>query len=132
MPTLPSQYRGIWKKYTGLMKSLESLGKAAKEAGPLSLKHSHLVQLAAAAAIQSEGSVHSHTRRAREAGATPEEIRHAVVLLVEPTVYLPEGFLERFFGQWQNQEQRLGPLPLAGVRGWTREARGLEPAGRRP
>ena len=81
MPTLPNQYRGIWKKYAKLMKAVESLGKAAKESGPLSLKHSHLIQLAAAAAIQSEGSVHSHTRRAREAGAKPEEIRHAVVLL---------------------------------------------------
>ncbi len=59
-----------------------------------------------------------------------EQARHAVVLLVEPTAYLPDGFLERFFGQWQDLEQRLGPLPLAGVRGWTREGRGLEPAGR--
>ena len=27
-----------------------------------------------------EGAVHSHTRRAVEAGCTPEEIRHAVLL----------------------------------------------------
>jgi alkylhydroperoxidase/carboxymuconolactone decarboxylase family protein YurZ len=81
MPKLPMQYRGIWKKYASLMKAVESLGKAAKEAGPVSLKNSHLIQLAAAAAIQSEGSVHSHTRRALEAGAKPDEVRHAVILL---------------------------------------------------
>ena len=31
--------------------------------------------------IKAEGAVHSHTRRAIEAGATPDEIRHAVILL---------------------------------------------------
>ena len=48
------------------------------------------MQLAAAAAIRSEGSVHSHARRATEAGATPEEIHHAILLLTStigfPTV----------------------------------------------
>jgi alkylhydroperoxidase/carboxymuconolactone decarboxylase family protein YurZ len=39
------------------------------------------VQLAAAAAIRSEGAVHSHARRALAAGATPEEIQHAVIAL---------------------------------------------------
>jgi alkylhydroperoxidase/carboxymuconolactone decarboxylase family protein YurZ len=72
---------GIQKKFSGVMKALEALGKAAKGAGPVNLKTSHLIQLAAAAAIQSEGSVHSHTRRAIEAGAKPDEVRHAVILL---------------------------------------------------
>lgn len=31
--------------------------------------------------MRSEGAVHSHVRRALEAGATPEEIYHAVMLL---------------------------------------------------
>jgi alkylhydroperoxidase/carboxymuconolactone decarboxylase family protein YurZ len=39
------------------------------------------VQLAAAAAIRSEGAVHSHVRRALQAGARPEEIYHAIILL---------------------------------------------------
>ena len=41
-------------------------------------------------AIRSEGSVHSHVRKALQAGASPEEIRHALVLLTStigfPTV----------------------------------------------
>jgi alkylhydroperoxidase/carboxymuconolactone decarboxylase family protein YurZ len=39
------------------------------------------MQLAAAAAIRSEGAVHSHTRRALEAGAAADEICHALILL---------------------------------------------------
>jgi alkylhydroperoxidase/carboxymuconolactone decarboxylase family protein YurZ len=47
-----------------------------------------IIILAAAAAIRSEGSVHSHVRRAKEAGATPAEIRHALLLLTS-TVGFP-------------------------------------------
>jgi len=81
MPKLPKQYTTIRSKYKGLVKALENLGRAAKAAGPLNKKVSELVQLAAAAAVHSEGSVHSHARRALAAGAKPEEIRHAIVLL---------------------------------------------------
>jgi alkylhydroperoxidase/carboxymuconolactone decarboxylase family protein YurZ len=31
--------------------------------------------------VHSEGSVHSHARRARKAGATADEINHAILLL---------------------------------------------------
>ena len=90
MTKYPQQYTGIMKKYKGVIKALDGLGRAAKSAGPLNKKTSELIQLAAAAAIHSEGSVHSHTRRAVAAGAKPEEIRHAIVLLTStigfPTV----------------------------------------------
>ncbi|MEN8142996.1 MAG: carboxymuconolactone decarboxylase family protein, partial [Thermodesulfobacteriota bacterium] len=49
--------------------------------GPIDEKTSQLIQLAAAAASRSEGSVHSHARRAFEAGASREEIYHALILL---------------------------------------------------
>lgn len=81
MPKLPAQYQNMQKRYKGLMKALENLGKATRAAGPLTTKTSHLIQLGAAAAVRSEGSVHSHARRAIEAGAKPDEIRHAIVLL---------------------------------------------------
>jgi AhpD family alkylhydroperoxidase len=90
MPKYPLQYTNIMQRYKGVIKALDGLGKAAKSAGPLNKKTSELIQLAAAAAIHSEGSVHSHTRRALAAGAKPEEIRHAIVLLTStigfPTV----------------------------------------------
>src|SRR6266542_1147018 len=90
MPKYPQQYNSIMKRYKGVIKSLDGLGKATKAAGPLNKKTSELIQLAAAAAIRSEGSVHSHTRRAVAAGAKPEEVRHTIVLLTStigfPTV----------------------------------------------
>ena len=81
MPKLPAQYLGIQKKYKGVIKAVENLGKATKAAGPLNEKTARLIQLAAAASVRSEGSVHSHVRRALAAGAKPDEIRHAIILL---------------------------------------------------
>lgn len=80
MPGYPKQYETIRKRFKTYFKAAESLGKAAKASGPLDEKTAQLIQLAAAAAIRSEGSVHSHTRRAVEAGATPEEVYHALIL----------------------------------------------------
>lgn len=75
------QYRMMQQAYPGLLEAVESLGKAAKQAGPLDEKTAQLIQLAAAAACRSEGAVHSHTQRALAAGASAEEIRHSLILL---------------------------------------------------
>jgi 4-carboxymuconolactone decarboxylase len=87
---LPDHYQSISRRFKRYSSALINLGKAAREAGPLDDKTSHLIQLAAAATIRSEGSVHSHTRRALAAGAKPEEIHHALILLTStigfPTV----------------------------------------------
>ena len=77
----PGWYSFIKKNYGETIDALERLGETVRQAGPLDAKTSHLVQLAAAAAIRSEGSVHSHVRRALQAGAKPEEIYHTVILL---------------------------------------------------
>ncbi len=61
--------------------AVEDLGRVAKQAGPIDEKTSQLIQLAAAAAIRSEGAVHSHTKRALQAGATTDEVFHAIILL---------------------------------------------------
>ena len=86
----PKHYSGVLAKHPKVADALEALGKAAREEGPLDAKTAHLIQLAAAASIRSEGSVHSHAKRALAAGATPAEIRHALILLVStigfPTV----------------------------------------------
>ncbi|RJQ44097.1 MAG: carboxymuconolactone decarboxylase family protein [Nitrospiraceae bacterium] len=78
---LPKMYTDIRKRYKKLSDAVENLGKTARKMGPLNAKSSHLIQLAAAAAIRSEGSVHSHVRRALEAGAKKEEIYHTLILL---------------------------------------------------
>lgn len=85
---LPGQYVQLREKYKTYMEALDDLGKAAGQQGPIDEKTGHLIQLAAAVAIRSEGAVHSHTRRALQAGATPEEVSHAVIL-VTSTVGFP-------------------------------------------
>lgn len=86
----PKHYRKLKERYPKVIDAVETLGQEVKLAGPLDEKSAQLIQLGAAAAIRSEGSVHSHVRRALEAGASPEEIRHALVLLTStigfPTV----------------------------------------------
>jgi len=75
----PKNHQSIARRYPQFMAALDALGEAAANAGPLTEKTRHLVQIGAAAAIRSEGAVHSHARRALAAGATPEEIQHAVI-----------------------------------------------------
>lgn len=87
---LPVQFRNLKRRHTAFLEAVENLGKTVKAAGPLDDRTAHLIQLAAAVSIRSEGSVHSHCRRAIESGASPEEIRHAIILLTStigfPTV----------------------------------------------
>jgi alkylhydroperoxidase/carboxymuconolactone decarboxylase family protein YurZ len=84
----PKHYLRLKEQYRKVVDAVETLGQAVKLAGPLDEKSAQLIQLAAA--IRSEGSVHSHVRKALEAGASPEEIRHALILLTStigfPTV----------------------------------------------
>jgi 4-carboxymuconolactone decarboxylase len=77
----PGWYNFIKKNHGKFMEALEQLGEVARQEGPLDEKSSQLIQLGAAAAMRSEGAVHSHTRRALQAGAQPAEIYHAVVIL---------------------------------------------------
>ncbi len=86
---IPEHYKSLQNRFPKVMSALEDLGKSVKASGPLDEKTVHLMQLAAASAIQSEGSVHSHTRRALESGASPEEIYHSVLVLVS-TVGFPK------------------------------------------
>lgn len=79
--TYPAWYNFIKEHHGKFIKALSHLGEVARTEGPLDEQTSQLIQLAAAAAIRSEGSVHSHARRALEAGATPEEVYHAIILL---------------------------------------------------
>ncbi|WP_299020092.1 carboxymuconolactone decarboxylase family protein [uncultured Photobacterium sp.] len=89
MTAKPSkQYIKIKERHPDFVDAVELLGKAVKKEGPLDEKTAQLIQLAAAAAIRSEGAVHSHARRAFEAGASVEEIRH-VLLLLTSTIGFP-------------------------------------------
>ena len=77
----PQHFNQLKQRYPSYFEALETLGETINEAGPLDARTSHLVQLAAAAASRSEGAVHSHARRARDAGASTEEIHHTLLSL---------------------------------------------------
>jgi alkylhydroperoxidase/carboxymuconolactone decarboxylase family protein YurZ len=86
----PKWYTLLTERHGKFMDAVQELGKIVRLEGPLDDKTAHLVQLAAAAAVRSEGAVHSHARRAVEAGAKPEELYHTIILLTStigfPTV----------------------------------------------
>lgn len=79
--SIPAHYLKVKKSFKEYINAVENLGDTARKSGPIDKKTSHLIQLAAAVAIGSEGSVHSHIRQALEAGATEKEIRHTIILL---------------------------------------------------
>lgn len=81
MERYPKWYASLTEKHRKYIKAVEELGKVIREQGPLDEKTSHLIQLAAAAALRSEGAVHSHAKRALEAGAKPDEVTHALMVL---------------------------------------------------
>lgn len=90
MSEMPKFYQKLQEDYKEVMQAVDQLGKAVQNAGPLDDKVVQLVKLAAAATQKSEGAVHSHARRAMEAGATPDEVRHALILLI-PTIGYPNA-----------------------------------------
>lgn len=90
MPRVPHEhYLKFRERHQDVVAAVENLRAVAQATGPLDQKTIHLIQLAASAASMSHGSTHSHTIRALEAGATPEEIHHAVVVLIS-TIGFPK------------------------------------------
>jgi AhpD family alkylhydroperoxidase len=95
-------YQRLKQQYPDYFGAVQALGAAAHHAGPLDEKIVQLIQLSAAAAIRSEGAVHSHTRRALEAGATIEQIHHTLISLTStigfPTVVAAMSWADDVIG----------------------------------
>ena len=100
----PSFYKNVSKQFPEVITAVENLGATLRTAGPLDEKTSHLIQLAAAAAVQSEGSVCSHTRRALQSGASAEDITHTLLLLVS-TIGFPQAMAALSWAQ-ETQEKK--------------------------
>jgi AhpD family alkylhydroperoxidase len=79
---LPKRFLQFQNDYPAVYDAYRKLGETVKAVGPLDKKTRELVRLAIAIGARHEGAVHSHTRRALEAGVSKEEIRHAVLLSV--------------------------------------------------
>ncbi|KZX15235.1 carboxymuconolactone decarboxylase family protein [Methanobrevibacter cuticularis] len=90
MEDKPKLYKNIRDRFEEYGDVLAELGKISSEEGPIDKKTSHLIKLSAAAAIRSEGAVHSHAKRALAAGASEDEIYHSLILITStigfPTV----------------------------------------------
>ena len=84
----PSFYMEFRKKYPELANAYEALGEECQKAGPLNPRERAIAKLAIAVGSGLEGGVHSHTRRALDAGVTADEIRH-VVFLAMTTIGFP-------------------------------------------
>ncbi len=85
---IPKRYLRMHESHPDFMQAYESMGKAAKEAGPLTDREVALVKLAISIGAGLEGAAHSHCRKALEAGCSDEDLRH-VALLSAPTIGFP-------------------------------------------
>lgn len=80
MARLPRAYETFSKENPKVREAYDRLAQVCHQAGPLNEKTRAFVKLALSIGAKMEGAVHSHTRRALDAGATPSEIRHLVLL----------------------------------------------------
>jgi 4-carboxymuconolactone decarboxylase len=79
MNKLPERFTTFLHDYPDVGAAYQALGRAVASAGPLDAKTRELIKLGAAIASGQEGGTHSHARKALDAGATAEEIRHAAL-----------------------------------------------------
>jgi AhpD family alkylhydroperoxidase len=79
---LPSAYRRFATEHPKLIGAYEAVSEVSLSEGPLPRKTAELVKIGIAIGARLEGAVHSHVKRALDAGATPAEIRHAVRLAI--------------------------------------------------
>jgi 4-carboxymuconolactone decarboxylase len=79
---LPRVYTEFRSAYPEVATALDSLGAASDDAGPLDERGQRLVKLALAIGASAEGSVRSNVRKAIDAGASPEEVRHVAILAI--------------------------------------------------
>jgi 4-carboxymuconolactone decarboxylase len=103
MGYLPEIYKNFIKQFPDVNKSYDTLANNCHKAGPLDKKTRRLVKLGIAIGLNSEGGVRSHTRRALEEGATPDELRHVVLLSLTtsgfPQMIAAYGWVEEVISQ---------------------------------
>ena len=95
---LPDIYRSVRDRFPEVVTALGAVARAAEEAGPLDERTRRLVKLAASIGAQAQGAVRSNTRKALNAGASPEEVRQAAALCITtcgfPAVVAAMGWID--------------------------------------
>ena len=82
---LPDIYKNFSERFPEVFQEYKKLGAACRDAGPIDEEHQNLIKLGIAVGTNSRGAVMSHTRKALDTGATPEEVAHAVLLALTTT-----------------------------------------------
>ena len=82
---LPKPFESFSKQFPDIMKQYQQLAKSCRDKGPLEEKIQELVKLGIAIGVNSKGGDRSAVRKALSAGATQEEIQHAVLLSTTTT-----------------------------------------------
>jgi 4-carboxymuconolactone decarboxylase len=79
---LPTAYTAFRAAHPEVAEALDGLGAATEHAGPLDERSVRLIKLGIALGTMSEGAVRSNVRKAIQAGATGEDVRHAALLTI--------------------------------------------------
>lgn len=88
MSRIPQRFQQFMANYPAIGEAYTALGEATLHAGPLDAKSASLVKIGVSAGARMEGALRSHVRKALEAGASADEIRHAI-LLTATTIGFP-------------------------------------------
>jgi alkylhydroperoxidase/carboxymuconolactone decarboxylase family protein YurZ len=88
MSELPKKFKDFMEDHPAIATAYEALGTAVHADGPLNEKTRALIKMGISTGAGLEGALHSHARKAIDAGATNEEMRHTIILAM-PTIGLP-------------------------------------------
>jgi AhpD family alkylhydroperoxidase len=84
MAGLPPAFESMKDAFPAVWDSQSAMNRSCDEAGPLDARTRELIKVAVLAAAGYEQSVKGHTVMALEAGASPAEVRQAVLLAAGP------------------------------------------------
>ena len=79
-----SPFEVFAESFPEVTKAYRAMRSAYGAAGPLDEKTRHLIQVAIMVAIGSEGGTRDHVGFALDAGATPDEVRQAILMVLGP------------------------------------------------
>lgn len=95
---LPQPYLQFRESFPAVASSLDDLGVAAEQAGPLDARTQRLVTLGIAIGALAQGAVGSNVRKGLELGLEPDELRHVAVLAIStagfPTAIAGLGWID--------------------------------------
>ena len=85
---LPDIFKNFLENHGDIAQAYQNASSLCSKSGPIDEKHQHIIQLVIAIGVGSKGGVSSHARRAKDVGASDQEIIQTV-LLASPMVGFP-------------------------------------------